>query len=174
MRVMGYGRAPGVQHGGDADPGAEVLRVCGDRQHRLCRELEQQVVEDGLVLVGDVGDPSRQREHDVIIRHRQQLGFAIGEPLLGRGALALRAVPVAAGIVGDGRVGAVLAARDMAAEGCRAAVLDRRHYLQLVEADMAGMGLPPCRTTVAENIRNLQSRTRHRPRVSRAARPPST
>jgi len=45
-----------------------------------------------------------------------------------------------AGVVGNGRIGAVLAARDMAAEGCRAAAFDRRHYLQLVEVDMAGMG----------------------------------
>jgi hypothetical protein len=33
-------------------------------------------------------------------------------------------VPVAAGVVGDERVRAVLAARDMAAERCRAAALD--------------------------------------------------
>ena len=58
-------------------------------------------------------------------------------------------------------MGAVLAARDMAAEGCRAAALDRRHHLELVEADMAGMGLTPCRTMAAEDIRNLQSRARH-------------
>src|SRR6516225_5327643 len=51
-----------------------------------------------------------------------------------------------AGVVGDRRVGAVRAARDMAAEGCRAAVLDRRHHLQLAEADMAGVGLTPGRT----------------------------
>src|ERR1700746_2070976 len=40
-------------------------------------------------------------------------------------------MPVAAGVVGDLRIGAllVLAARDMTAERCRAAVLDRRHYL---------------------------------------------
>ena len=68
-----------------------------------------------------------------------------------------------AGIVGDDGVSArlVRAARDMAAERCRAATLDRRHYLQLVEADMAGMGLTPCRAMVAEDIRNLQSRARH-------------
>jgi hypothetical protein len=76
-----------------------------------------------------------------------------------------------AGIVGDTCIGAVLAARDMAAKGCRPAVLDRRHHLQLVEADMAGMGFAPCRTTVAEDIRNLQSRARHARWVSRAAGP---
>ena len=50
----------------------------------------------------------------------------------------------------------VLAARDMPAERCRAAVLDRRHHLELAEADMAGVGLAPRRSMAAENIRNLQ------------------
>src|SRR5215813_704715 len=70
---------------------------------------------------------------------------------------------VAAGVVGDLRIGAllVLAARDMTAERCRAAVLDRRHHLELAEAHMAGIGLTPCRAVVAEDIRDLQSWTRH-------------
>src|SRR6266699_2519182 len=55
----------------------------------------------------------------------------------------------------------VLTARDMAAERCRAAVLDRRHRLELAEAHMAGIGLTPCRSMAAENIRDLQRRTRH-------------
>ena len=50
----------------------------------------------------------------------------------------------------------VLAARDMPAERCRAAVLDRTHHLELAEADMAGIGLAPCLAMAAEDIRNLQ------------------
>jgi hypothetical protein len=37
---------------------------------------------------------------------------------------------------------------------------------------MAGIGYAPCRTTVAEDIRNLQNLTRHVRRVSLAAGPP--
>src|SRR5262249_8061667 len=50
------------------------------------------------------------------------------------------------GVVGDPGMAAlvVLAARDMPAERCGAAVLDRRHHLELAEADMAGIGLAPC------------------------------
>src|SRR5258708_7427738 len=61
-------------------------------------------------------------------------------------------------VIGDLRMAAllVLAARDMAAERCRAAVLDRRHYLELAEADMAGIGLAPCWSVAAEDIRDLQ------------------
>src|SRR5260370_29501225 len=61
-------------------------------------------------------------------------------------------------VIGDLRVGAllVLAARDMAAERCRAAVLDRRHHLELAEAHMAGISLTPCRSMAAEDLRDLQ------------------
>jgi hypothetical protein len=97
----------------------------------------------------------------VIVRHRQQLGLAPGQPLLRGCSLALRAMPVAAGIVGDERVRAVLAARNMPAESRRATALDRRHHLQLVEAHMAGIGFTPRRSMIAEDIRDLQRRTRH-------------
>ena len=53
MRVLGQCRAPGVEHGGDADAGAEVLGVGGDGDQGLGGGAEQQVVDDGLVLVGD-------------------------------------------------------------------------------------------------------------------------
>ena len=54
-----------MEDGGDADAGAEVLGIGRDCEHGLGRGLEQQVVDDGLVLVGDIGDRCRQREHDV-------------------------------------------------------------------------------------------------------------
>jgi hypothetical protein len=138
MRVMGHGRAPGVEHGGDADVGAEMLGIGRDRQHGLGGGLEQQVIDDRLVVVGDIGDGPRQREDDVEVADRQQLRLTLGEPLLCRRALAFWAVPVAAAIVGDDRVRAVLAARDVAAERRGAAALDCAHHLHLVEADVPG------------------------------------
>src|SRR5258706_308959 len=73
-------------------------------------------------------------------------------------------MPVTTGVVGDLGMAAlrVLAARDMPAERCRAAVLDRRHHPErlskgeLAEADMAGVGLAPRLAMAAEDIRNLQ------------------
>jgi hypothetical protein len=49
----------------------------------------------------------------------------------------------------------------MAAESHRAATLDRRHHLQLAETDVTCIGLPPSRSMVAEDIRDLQGRTSH-------------
>jgi len=115
--------SPGVEHGSEADAGAEVLRIRRHRGDRLGRGLEQEIVDRGLVGERDGGDGRRQGEHHVDLRHGQQIGLALGEPALRRRALALRAVPVAAGVVGDGRVGAGGAACDVAAERRRAAAL---------------------------------------------------
>ena len=76
-------------------------------------------------------------------------------------ALALGAMPITAAVIGDLPVRAVLAAHDMAAESHRAATLDRRHHLQLAETDVTCIGLPPSRSMVAEDIRDLQGGTSH-------------
>ena len=65
--MVGHRRAPGVEHRGGADAGAEVLGISGDGKQCLRRGAEQQVVDNRLVLVGDWSDLGRQREHQVEI-----------------------------------------------------------------------------------------------------------
>jgi hypothetical protein len=52
---------------------------------------------------------------------------------------------------------AVLAARHMPAEGRRAAVLNGAHDLELVEAQVAALGIAPCGPVAAEDVRDLQT-----------------
>jgi hypothetical protein len=40
VRMVGHGRTPGVQHRGDADAGAKVFFIGGNRQHGLGGGLE--------------------------------------------------------------------------------------------------------------------------------------
>src|SRR5215471_1915070 len=84
-------------------------------------------------------------------------------------------MPVAAGVVGDLGMATrrVLAACDMPAERRRATALDRIHHLQLLEAHMAAVGLTPSRTVIAEDIRDLQSWSNHRPAALRRRRLPA-
>src|ERR1017187_9736034 len=70
-------------------------------------------------------------------------------------------MPVTAAVIGDLRVRAVLAAHDMAAESHGAAALDRRHHLQLAEADMTCIGFTPSGPVVAEDVRDLQGGASH-------------
>jgi hypothetical protein len=110
------------------------LGVSRDRHHRLRCRAEQQIVEDRLVLPGDVGNLGGKREDDMEVADRQQVGFAFGQPEAGCGALAFGAVAVAATVVGNALMPAVLAGIDVAAKRGRAAVLDRRHGLELGQA----------------------------------------
>jgi hypothetical protein len=83
----------------------------------------------------------------------------LGQPFARSCGLALGAMPIPTAIVRNNRVGAarVLAARNMAAERCRAATLDCTHDLHLLEADVAAVGFAPSGTVVAEDIRDLQT-----------------
>ena len=56
---------------------------------------------------------------------------------------------------------AAFAARNMAAEGRRAAALDRAHHLHLRVAEVALVGVTPSGAVIAEDIRDLQSWTGH-------------
>src|SRR4029077_9411059 len=93
----------------------------------------------------------------------EQLGLPVCEPVACGGALALRAMPVAAAVVGDDGVTAaiVLTARDMPAESGCSAALDGTHHLHLAEAHMAAVGITPSATVIAEDVRDLQRGTRH-------------
>ena len=107
MRVLGHCRAPAVEHGGDADPGAQPLGIGGNRHRGLSGRRKQQTVDRGFVVVGNIGDRTWQREHEVKIADGQQFGLAFGEPFLGGGALTLGAMPVAAAIVGNDSISCI-------------------------------------------------------------------
>jgi hypothetical protein len=99
-----------------------VLRVGRNGDHRLRRRAEQQVIDDRLVLPGDVRNLARQREDDMEVADRQQIGLALGQPNPRRRALASGAVAVAAIVVGDALMPAVLTGIDVAAQRGRAQV----------------------------------------------------
>ena len=77
--------APGVQHGEEADLRAEVAGVGSDRAERIGDGAEEQTVDDGLGLGGDLGDGRGHGEDDVEVLGGQQVRAAPFEPL-GAGA----------------------------------------------------------------------------------------
>jgi len=95
VRMVGHCRAPAVEHGGGADASTEVFGIGGDREQRFRRRVEQQVVDDNLVLIGDRRNLGGQGEDHVEIADRQQIGLAGRQPILRRRALTLWAMAVA-------------------------------------------------------------------------------
>ena len=59
-----------------------MLRIGGERAQGLRRRLEQHVVQQRLVLVGDGLDGLRHGEHDVRVFDRQQLGINLRGPFV--------------------------------------------------------------------------------------------
>ena len=99
--------------------------------------------------------------HDAVTREvrfndRQQVGLARGKPGARGGTLALGAVPVAAAVISDPPMAAVFAGFDMTAQGGGAAMLDRRHDLELMQAQMPSMGGPINGAGGAEDIGDLE------------------
>ena len=88
--------------------------IGGDCERGLGSRFEQETVDRGFILIGDIGDRPRQREDDVEITDRQQLRLTLGKPFPGGGALTLGAMPITTAVVGNDGVSAVQAARDVA------------------------------------------------------------
>ena len=98
----------------------------------------------------------KQRKHDMEVTDRQQVSLAFGKPDTCRCSLTLGAVPVAAAVIGDPPMPAVLASLDMAAKGSGAAVLDRCHHLELDKVQMSGVRGPVCGSVSAEDVGDLK------------------
>ena len=163
VRMMRHRTAPGVEHRRDADLRAKMFGVASDRDHRLGGGLHEQIIDDALVLIGNIGNRRRQREHDMEVADRKQFSFPGFTWMMPANAATLRTVPIAARVIGNVCLAAraVLTLCNMAAERCCAAAFDRAHHLHLVETDVTTVGLTPAGTVIAENIRDLQRWARH-------------
>ena len=96
--------APGVQHRHKADVGAKMLGIAAQLQHTLGRRLEEQAIDQPLILQGHQAKDGRQGKDDMEVGHGQQLRGALVQPLGPSRRLALGAVAIAAGVVGDALV----------------------------------------------------------------------
>jgi hypothetical protein len=119
--------APSVEDREEAELCAEMLGIGGDRLQGFGGGVEQDVVERCLVVMGDGGDLLRHGEDDVEVWHGEEFRSSVLKPLGTRQRLALWAVTIAARVVAGALVAAGIALLDVAAERCRATLLDRRH-----------------------------------------------
>ena len=127
VRMMEQCLAPSVEDGEEAKLRTEMLGIGRDAAQGLGGGVEQDVVDRSFVVMGDGGDLLRQGEDDVEVWHCEELGSAVFEPFGARQGLALWAVAIAARVVRDALVAAGIALLDVAAEGGRATLFDRRH-----------------------------------------------
>ena len=141
---------PGVQHQRKAGCAAQPARVGGERVKRIRHGAEQQLVERARIAPRQPVDRVRQGKHQMEVRHRQQLPPPRREPGLFGARPALRAVPVAAGMVQVAQRAAVIAALDMSAERRGAAGDNSPPRLVLNDRQSVRVEIGPA--VVAQNI----------------------
>ena len=136
VRMMPQCLPPSVQHREKTEASGEPLLA--DFEQRLGHGAKQDAVDDARVLQRQGTELMRQCEHDMKVDDGQQVAQSLVEPLGSRGGLALRAMPIATGIVGHLAVAALVALKHVAAQGLGAtgrdvaenpALLDRSCHL---------------------------------------------
>ena len=114
VRMADQGLPPRVEDAQHADLRAEMPRIGRDLAERRRARLEEPGVQARAIPIGQRQQRMREREDDVHIRHVEQLALARVEPALPRLRLALRAVPIATRVIGDGLMPAGVTPIEMA------------------------------------------------------------
>src|SRR5712692_10709413 len=94
--------APGMQHGEEANFRAEVSRIASDFEKSFRTGAEQQTVDDFLVLQSQCRELRRKCEDHMDVARRKKFSLTCGDPAFPGRGLTLRAVSIAAAVVGDG------------------------------------------------------------------------
>ena len=73
--------SPTVEHGEEADLGAEMFGIGSDGRQGLGRGSEQNAVDEIFVLVSNGGDRFGEGEDDMKIRSRENFRFSVFRPI---------------------------------------------------------------------------------------------
>src|ERR1039458_1229294 len=156
--------SPTVEHGEEADLGAEMFGIGSDGRQGLGRGSEQNAVDEIFVLVSNGGDRFGEGEDDMKIRSRENFRFPFFDPFGTRQGLALGAMSVAAAIVSVALVRTAVAVLEMTTQGRGPAHLDRGHDASLCRGERRTMLLAIGFTIAAEDVRHFQLGAIHRTR----------
>ena len=125
-----------MEHAEKADLGSEMCGIARDFEKSFCASPKQQTIDDFLVLEGQRSQLRRQREDDMDVGRGQKFTAARRDPAFPRTGLTLRAMPIAATVVGDGgTMSATGALIDMTAESGGATARDGEQDLEVGPAE---------------------------------------
>src|SRR5271168_53557 len=171
MRVEFELLTPGVQHAEEPDFGAEVSRIPGDFHQCFRTGAKQEIVDELLVLQGQWRQFTRKREDHMHVARREKFSPTCGDPAFPRRRLTLRAVPVAAGVVGDGAIPAAGALIEMTAECGSTTARNGPQHFHMLPTEPVPISFEKSSSRGADEIGHLQGRPAHLlfqlPRVQR-------
>lgn len=132
MRMKLQVLSPCVKDRSNSRLPAQMLPALAKLHHSLCADLEQQIIHELPVSEKDRIQLRRHGKNGMKITGVQKLCAPVVQPVFLCHRLALVAMPVAAGIVGDLQRTALVAAVNVTAELCSPAGADRGDNLELL------------------------------------------
>jgi hypothetical protein len=157
MGMVMEGLAPGMEYRQEPDFGSEVAGVGRDLQERLGGRLEEETIEDPWVLEGYGCEKLRQGENDVEVGYGQEMRLLSLKPPGRLAALALGAVPIPTGVVGDLLFAAAVTLLDMATQDAGSALDHGPQDPGLVRGRR--VAFPVRGTVAADDLGDLQPRS---------------
>ena len=154
--------APRVQDHQPTDVGPQALRVRGDLAYGLSGGLEQEVVHHALIGEREARERFWHREDDVDVADGQELLFARRHPRVASRGQTLRAMAIAAAVVREDRVRALLTAITMPTQCRRAALGDDSEHASMLPGHPGLVRLQETIAVLAHDIGHLKGWPRHR------------
>ena len=153
---------PRVQDHQPAHVGAQALRVRGDLAYGLSGGLQQEVIHHTLIDEREARERFRHREDEVDVPDGQELLFARRHPRIARRGQTLRAMPVAAAVIREDRVCALLTAITMPTQCRRAALGDDSEHASMLPGHPGLVRLQKTIAVLAHDVGHLKGWPRHR------------
>ena len=162
MRVLFEFLIPGVEHTEETDVSTEMFRITSDFEEGCGTSLPQERVQKFLVLQGEWRQFMREGKDHMDVGRGEKFLTTRLEPMVAGVGLTLRAVPVAAAVVRDGRtVPTVDALIEMPAQGGGATTRDGSPHGEVLPGDPAAASFDESAARGANQIGHLQWRPVH-------------
>ena len=161
MRMMFQLLIPGMENAEESDVGSEMFGIPSDFDQGFRAGAEQQIVNELLILQCERRQETRKREDDVNVARWQQFLTARFDPTVPSVGLAFWAVPVSAGVVGDGAIPAAGTFIQMTAECSRAAALDGCQNFEMLASEPLAAAFDELLSRGADEIGHLQGWPTH-------------
>jgi len=161
MRVVQQVLTPGVKHGKKAKTRPPMSPIGSEGEQGLGHSAKQESIEPALILQTQVSERLGNGEHHVAVGYGQQLLGLLGQPAVASCRLALRTVPIAAGVESDQPMSTGIALLQPTAQGGGAAGTEVMKSFPLGSRD----GVPPAAqealSVLAKDLGDFQPRFLH-------------
>ena len=157
MRMNFEFLAPGMQNAEEANFRTEVSRIASDFEKSFGTGAEQEIVEDLLVLQDQWRQAAGECEDHVQVAGREKLTLTRSDPAVPSSSLTLRAMAIAAAVIGDGgTIPATGALIEMTAECGGTTPANGQQYFDVLPTEPVAISFEESISRGADQIGHLE------------------